>query len=224
MRSGQASSAEQTQTHPRPKSEVIEVGKGPICIFGGAFDPVHVGHLIVAQDTREKKGFDKVLFVPCNLPPTKQDTIASAEDRINMLRLATDGDSAFEVSDIELRRGGRSYTVDTLEETRSEFGPQRPLFLLVGMDQLNVIESWHRPERIVELCTILAVPRPGAPPCEIPEMFRERVEVVDARLVDVSSSEIRERLLKGLSVKYLVTGAVADYVYARGLYGAVERG
>jgi nicotinate-nucleotide adenylyltransferase len=200
------------------------VGQDPICVFGGAFDPVHIGHLMVAQDVREKKGFERILFVPCNLPPTKESTGASAEERIDMLSLATTPDPAFELSDMEVRREGRSYTVDTLEETRSEFGSGRPIFLLVGMDQLNVIESWHRPERIVQLCTILAVHRPGAPPGEIPEMFRRRVEMVDARLVDVSSSEIRERIRRGLSIKYLVTDAVESYIYERGLYGAAGKG
>ncbi|MFQ5906968.1 MAG: nicotinate (nicotinamide) nucleotide adenylyltransferase, partial [bacterium] len=133
----------------------------PICIFGGAFDPIHIGHLVAAEDVRQKMEFAKIHFIPCNVPATKGSAEASPGDRFEMVKLAIDGNPGFGASDIEIKKGGKSYTIDTLREVSSTFGRRRRIFLLMGVDQLNTIGTWRHPEEIIELCTILAMRRPG---------------------------------------------------------------
>lgn len=192
--------------------------RGSVCIFGGAFDPIHIGHLIVAEDVRVRMNFEKVYFVPCNVPPTKDTAEASPRDRMEMVKLAIKGNSGFEASDIEIRKEGRSYTVDTLREVSKTLGKNKTIYLLMGTDQSNAIESWHRPEEIVKMSTIIAMRRPGFTGKKTPEEFARKVSVIHVRQVDVSSTEIRKRLHLGLSIRYLVTEPVLDYIYSRGLY------
>jgi nicotinate-nucleotide adenylyltransferase len=211
---------EQNQRNPRLKSEDVGLGLDPICIFGGAFDPIHVGHLLVAEDVAAIKRAARVLFIPCNAPPTKEKTAASAEERLDMVRLAVKGNPMFDVSDTEVKRGGISYTVDTLRELRSSYGAERELCLLVGMDQLNVIEGWRDPGEIVKMARILVVGRPGYEESGIPAELTAKVEIVNSRQIEVSSTEIRNRLRKGKPVRYMVTEPVLEYIYEHSLYGA----
>jgi nicotinate-nucleotide adenylyltransferase len=211
---------EQSQRNPRLKSEVDCVGRDPICIFGGAFDPIHIGHLLIAEDVRVKKDMARVLFIPCSKPPTKEETEAGAQERLEMVRIAAEGNPFFEVSDIEVIRGGVSFTVDTLRSVRKEFGPERQIYLLMGMDQLNAIESWREPDEIVKMCTILALDRPGWKGRNVPADLASSVEKVDALQIDISSSMVRERLRSGQSVRYMLTKGVLEYIFSKGLYGA----
>jgi len=198
------------------------VTQDPICIFGGAFDPIHIGHLIVAEDVRQKMDLPGIRFVPCNVPPTKESADASAGDRLEMVKLAIEGNSCFEASDTEIKREGRSYTVDTLREVSSRFGRNRPIYLLMGVDQLNTMESWRHPEVIIQLCTILAMRRPGFTPRKIPKKFMQKINLIGVRQVDISSTEVRKRLYQGLSARYLVPGAVLEYICRNGLYRGKE--
>jgi nicotinate-nucleotide adenylyltransferase len=183
-------------------------------ILGGTFDPVHLGHLRAAEAVRESLSLERVVFVPAARPPHRPEPVASGLDRFAMVALATAHHPAFAASDQELRRGGRSYSVDTLEAIATAH-PGRSLVLILGSDALRDLPSWHRVERVRELARIATVERPGSGTQDLPGMEIERVE---APLLDVSSTEVRRRLAEGLSVRYLVPESVADYIAKRELY------
>lgn len=194
-------------------------------IFGGSFDPVHYGHLILAEQCREQCELDEVWFVPARQPPHKTARHLSPEKaRLEMLELATAGHEAFRVSDIELRREGLSYTVDTLQQLHDE-GPQRELFFLIGGDSLFDLPHWREPDRIAELATIVAVNRAGRRLPERSELeqllgpsLAARIKLVTMPAVDLSSTDIRARVQQGRSIRYLVPRAVEQYILEHGLY------
>ncbi|MFW6084192.1 MAG: nicotinate-nucleotide adenylyltransferase [Gemmatimonadota bacterium] len=178
-----------------------------IGIFGGAFDPPHVGHKIVAMDLVEALELDRLLVVPTARPPHRT-TAWPAETRFAFARAAFAGDPRIEVSDLELRRDGPSYTVDTLERVRAVH-PDARLFLVVGRDQYEGFGDWHRPERIVDLAELIVMRRDGrAPRVDGRFPFRR----VDVTRVDLSSTEVRDRLAEGRSVRYLVPETIRDTV------------
>lgn len=184
-------------------------------VFGGTFDPVHVGHLSIAQAALECVPLDRVIFVPARRSPLKdRGPFASEEDRLAMLRLATADEPRFEVSTVELDRPGISYTVDTLEALAGE----GVLYLVMGADAAGGFERWRRPERIRELATLLVASRPGAP--TPPE--RQGVVVFDAPCLDISSRELRTRSARGRSLRYLVPEAALQYLEGHGLYRPTE--
>jgi len=184
-------------------------------VFGGTFDPVHVGHLSIAQAALECVPLDRVVFVPTRRSPLKdRGPLASEEDRLAMLRLATADEPRFEVSTVELDRPGISYTVDTLEALAGE----GVLYLVMGADAADKFERWRRPERIRELATLLVASRPGAP--TPPE--RPGVVVFDAPCLDISSRELRARSARGRSLRYLVPEAAVRYLEGHGLYRPTE--
>lgn len=176
-------------------------------IFGGTFDPPHVGHTIVAMDLVEALELDRLLVVPVAHPPHRA-TAWPAETRLAFARTAFAGDPRIEVSDLELRRSGPSYTVDTLEQIRAAH-PDARLFLVVGRDQYEEFGDWHRPERIVELAELVVMRRNGLAP---PHDGRFPYRSVDVTRVDLSATEIRERLAEGRSIRYLVPGAIHEAV------------
>ncbi|MCD6308451.1 MAG: nicotinate-nucleotide adenylyltransferase [Candidatus Latescibacteria bacterium] len=180
-----------------------------IGIFGGTFDPVHNGHLIIAAALHERAGLDTVLFVPSARPPHKGSDIRfSAEERLHMLMLAVEGDPRFSISDIELRREGPSYTIDTIREIKRSLDNDTDVLFIVGMDNLYEIGMWKDPKGIVDECRILAARRVCDADGDVPEWLMRRVTVVDAPLVEISSSDIRKRLREGRSIRYLVPGVV----------------
>ena len=182
-----------------------------IGVFGGTFDPVHVGHLAIALAALESVPLDRVLFVPVRRSPLKdRDPTASIADRVTMLETAIASEPRFAISRAELEREGVSYTVDTLEELR----PQGDLFLILGSDALADLSRWRAPDRIRELATILVAARPGAP--EPDAMHRARA--FDAPRIDISSRELRARVARGMSLRYLVPDAVWEHIKKRGLY------
>lgn len=189
-----------------------------IGVLGGTFDPPHVGHLIAAVDAYESLKLDRLIFIPTASQPHKTATpaIASAKDRLEMLRLAVGTDRRFEVSDREIERGGLSYTVDTLETLRREH-PDAELVLIVGMDALASFDRWKNPDRILELAGLAIVARNGDPTTSA--RVDRNVTVVGSRQVDVSSTEIRKRLSEGKSVRGFVAESVEAYIAARNLYG-----
>jgi nicotinate-nucleotide adenylyltransferase len=198
--------AETTRRAGRQEEALTRVG-----VFGGTFDPVHVGHLAIALSALESVPLDRVLFVPARRSPLKdRDPIASAADRVAMLESAIASEPRFALSPVELERDGASYTVDTLEALRKE----GELFLIVGSDALAELSRWRAPDRIRELATILVASRPGAP--EPDPMHGARA--FDAPRLDISSRELRARAARGRSLRYLVPDAVWEHITNRGLY------
>jgi nicotinate-nucleotide adenylyltransferase len=189
-----------------------------IGVFGGTFDPPHVGHLLLASDAREALGLDNLIFVPAATQPFKihAPAVASPQDRLEMVRLAVADDANYTVDDTEIARKGLSFTVDTLEHL-SKKHPRAELFLLLGEDALAGVEQWRNPGRIRELATLAMMRRTGSegPPVA---PIATGVKAVSTRRVDVSSTEIRERLRAGKSIKGFVPESVEQFIEARGLY------
>jgi nicotinate-nucleotide adenylyltransferase len=196
-------------------------------IYGGSFDPVHFGHLLLAECCREQCGLDQVWFVPASVPPHKQlGAIASAAARVDMLKLAIGGHEAFVVSTIETERGGVSYTVDTLESVRRQ-QPEAELFFLMGADSLADFSTWREPARICELAAPIVVRRAGTaepdyavlgplvPAARLEAIRRLRVEMP---VIDLSASDLRRRVAASLSIRYRTSRAVEKYIEANGLY------
>lgn len=187
-------------------------------ILGGTFNPIHIAHLLVAEQVAEARRLDKVLFIPACTPPHKDSPdIAPAEDRYRMTALATESNPRFEVSRIELDRPGRSFTKDTLQELL-ELYPGSDLFYVIGSDAVAELSTWREPELVLELAQFLVAMRPGHDLARLEERFRESVEIVHVSGLDVSSTEIRDRVRKGLSIRYLVPENVEKYIAQTGLY------
>jgi len=180
-----------------------------IGLFGGTFDPVHIGHLVIAGSVYEVKGLDTVIFIPSACPPHKgRDILFNAEERLRMLSLAVEDDPRFEVSDNELKRQGSSYTIDTIREMKSQFPSGAELFFIVGMDNLYEIELWKDPLDIVSEIRILAAKRVCDKTRDIPGWLLKNVEIVNVPLIEISSSDIRKRISDGKSIRYLVPDKV----------------
>jgi len=197
-----------------------------IGIMGGTFNPVHNGHLIIAEDIREKAKLDKVLFIPSGQPPHKPDSeVAAAEHRYEMVRLAVASNRNFEASRIELDREGYTYTVNTLLELREKYGQNTGIYFIIGADVVHELKTWREYEKVFTLCEFIAVLRPGydekALEDTIYQLERENgavIHTVTSRLVDISSTDIRERCRGGKSIRYLVPEAVEEYISRNGLY------
>jgi nicotinate-nucleotide adenylyltransferase len=186
-------------------------------VFGGSFDPVHLAHLILAEQCREQARLDRVLFVLAPRPPHKlEKSITPYRHRREMLELAIAGYPAFQISDLERDRTGPSYTVDTLRELR-QAQPGDEFFLIVGSDSLRDLPMWREPEGIAKLATLLVVERPDAPaPAELGVPFQ--VQRITSPLVAISSTDIRQRVQAGRSIRYLTPRAVECYIETHGLY------
>jgi nicotinate-nucleotide adenylyltransferase len=191
-------------------------------IFGGAFDPIHNGHLLLTQQCREQCQLDEVWFVPTKIPPHKKaGSLSPDEARVEMLKLATAGRSDFVVSEIELNREEISWTVDTLTLLRDE-RPEDELFFLIGADSLRDFSSWKEPETIAELATVVAVNRGEASLDELtaslkPELSAS-VRLVTMPGISISATDLRSRVSSGKSIRYLVPRAVEEFILARKLY------
>lgn len=187
-------------------------------ILGGTFNPIHVAHLSIAEQVGEARGLEKVLFIPARIPPHKgSPDIAPAEDRYRMTVLATESNPRFEVSRIELDRSGTSFSKDTLQELR-EMYPGTELYYIIGSDAVAELPTWREPDLVVKLARLLVVKRPGFDLTPFAERFGENVETVDVSESDVSSTEIRERTRRGLSIEQLVPPNVEQYIRKNGLY------
>ena len=192
-------------------------------LFGGSFNPPHIGHLLVAVDAYEALGLDKLIIMPAAANPLKGKSPGGAShvQRLQMTQLAFAGDRRFEVSDMEIGRGGLSYTVDTLEELAQKYEGAE-LILVLGMDSLATFRHWVRPERIKELARFGVLTRTAvsqnALENEIGSELPDGAMLVTARRVDVSSSEIRERVRAGKSIKGFVAESVEEFILAAELY------
>ncbi len=188
---------------------------GAVVVFGGTFDPVHTGHLIIAEHAADALACQAVTWMPAGVPPHKRGVqVSAAADRLAMLHRAVDGNERFQVSDFELNRPAASYTIDTVRHLRAAGAPE--VILLIGADSLRDLPSWMEPEALVTEARLLVVPRPGIRPDDTP--FAERVEWLAAPLMQISASVIRARVRRGASIRYLVPDPVADYIASHDLY------
>lgn len=200
-----------------------------IGLLGGTFDPVHFGHLILAETARDTLRLDKVYFVPAADPPHKMgNVIARAENRLAMLRMAIEDNEAFEISLIDVSRKGPDYTADMLEIARKKLlQPGDDLWFLMGLDSMIDFPNWHQPERIRQLARLAAATRPGFDidwtPLEkaLPGISHE-VTLLPMPGVDIASNNIRRRILHGSSIRYLVPECVRQYIIKQGLYRYVR--
>jgi nicotinate-nucleotide adenylyltransferase len=199
-----------------------------IGLFGGSFNPVHVGHLIASRAVAEQLRLDAIYLIPAALPPHRMPkNLAPAEHRLEMLRLAVQGEPLFEVSDYEIRRPGPSYTILTVEEFRRRLGEAAELFWILGADSLAELANWYEATRLVELCRVVTAARPGWDQPDLSGLVQRfspvQVEHIKAGVlltprIDISASEIRRRVAEGLSIRYLVPQMVADYIARNNLY------
>lgn len=179
-------------------------------MLGGTFDPLHVGHLVVAQDVSERLDLDRLLVVPAGRPPHRE-AVLPARTRLHLVREAFAGDDRIEVSPMEVRREGTSFTVDTLAAIVESRSPA-DLFCVVGVDQLGEFGTWHRPDRILELARLVVMARGGVEPDEVDVPTGVEFRSVDVTRIDVSGSRIRRRLDEGRPVRYLVPEAIRESV------------
>jgi nicotinate-nucleotide adenylyltransferase len=196
-------------------------------IFGGTFDPVHIGHLILAEQAREQASLDAVWFIPAPRPPHKEEAaLTRFEQRVEMLQLATAGNPSFRIDEVEKERSGPSYTAKTLEELTGRH-PGAEFFLLVGSDTLADLPNWRDPARVLELAALAVMARPGHALLTTADLRRRlhlppeaRVELltVTTPLFEVSSHDLRGRVAAGRSIRYLVPRAVECYIHEKRLY------
>ncbi len=191
-------------------------------ILGGTFDPIHEGHLAAARVAMDCAHLDRVLFIPGALPPHRGPAVAGAEHRLEMSRLATEGEPGFEVSEIEIRRGGKSYTSDTVRELKRLY-PDDELFLILGWDAARLFRSWHEPDVIRRLATVVVVRRPGTPPPDAKLLQAAGLDPARTLLCmghtpDISGSALREAIALGKPVSDSLRPAVERYVAEQKLY------
>jgi nicotinate-nucleotide adenylyltransferase len=217
------------------------VSTGPVGIFGGTFDPIHHGHLRLAEEVAESAKLGEVRFMPSGTPPHRTRPGADAADRLAMARLAVAGNPRFSVDDRETRRAGPGYTVDTLTELRSELGVSRPLALLLGADAFLELATWHRWRALFDLAHIVVAYRPGFPidtwQARMPEPLAHEyaarhmhqplavhlapaggIAAVSMTGLDISATFVRNAVASGASARYLLPDSVLDYIRSRGLY------
>jgi nicotinate-nucleotide adenylyltransferase len=183
-----------------------------IGILGGTFNPPHIGHLILAQEVAERLSLDKIFFIPTNIPPHKESHNVKGRDRLNMVKIAITGDKRFQVSDVEIKRGGISYTIDTVRELKAKF-PKSEFYLIVGSDLANDFPTWRYFEGLKKAVRIVVAKRRA-----YPLKRRDRFIMLNIVQMGISSSHIRGLIKKGFPPKYLVPDSVAEYIEKHKLY------
>lgn len=206
-------------------SSVTRVG-----ILGGTFDPIHYGHLVIAEDARVALQLEKVLFIPAREPPHKtKGSYSPFRDRVRMTELAIAGNPHLELCLIEAKRPGPSYSVDTLRELQATLGPGAELYFIVGMDSLSSILTWHQPKELISLCRLVVAERAGYQ-VDVSELgralrgLRERMVLIDTPELSISSTDLERRVRCGLPIRYQVPPDVEGYVREHGLYAGESRG
>jgi len=196
-----------------------------IGVMGGTFDPIHKGHLIVADEARTCLDLAVVLFVPAGQPWLKMDSpISSAEHRVNMVRLAIANKPHFKLSTVEVERPGSTYTVDTMAELQAQLGAENDLYFILGWDNLAGLPRWKEPSRLITMCHLFAVPRPGYPRPDLKALealipgLSQWLILMDKPKIDISASDIRARVAKGLPISHLVPEPVERYIRQHRLY------
>ena len=195
-------------------------------IIGGTFDPIHVGHLLVAENARVSMEMEEVVFIPTGQPWMKSGrALTPAHHRMNMVRMAIASNSFFRASSMEIDRPGPTYTVDTLREMRQELDGEDDLYFILGSDSSEKFHQWKEPEEVLRLCTIVTMPRTGSQNHHLSGIDQSgfgKVVFLKGPMVDISGTEIRRRVSLGLSVRYLVPDEVEHYIRRYGLYGDGE--
>jgi len=185
-------------------------------IFGGTFDPIHHGHLITAQSVREIRDLDKIIFIPSFISPHKADVnSASPEHRMNMLKLAVEGIDFFEVSDYEINKEGISYTIDTISEYKNKYDA---LEFIIGYDNIFKFHTWKDPDEIMKLTKVLVLKRKSSKPHPFDDKYVEQATFVQTRGIEISSTDIREKVIQAMPIHYLVPEKVKEYIYSFNLY------
>ncbi len=194
--------------------------------MGGTFNPIHNGHLIIAEDVREQFHLDRVLFIPSGQPPHKPDTeVINAQYRYEMVRMAVESNPFFEASRIEVDRNGLTYTINTLQELKRTYGEGVDLYFIIGADVAGELVTWREFRQVFQMCEFIAILRPGHDKLAFENTieknrkdFGVRIWQAQSRLVDISSSDIRKRCERDESIKYLVPDNVEEYIRRSGLY------
>ena len=194
-----------------------------IGVLGGTFDPIHIGHLVIAEEARIKLGFNEVLFVPAGQPWRKLDrNITPADQRVEMVRRAIADNPHFKLCTLEVERPGPSYTVDTLTMLQKQLGSKASLFFILGRDTLAELPLWKEPKKEVQLCRLVVPPRLGSKDLRhlgtaIPGLL-DKVIQLDMPVIGISSAEIRQRIAQGLTIRYLVPAEVEKYIIEQKVY------
>jgi nicotinate-nucleotide adenylyltransferase len=191
-----------------------------IGLFGGTFDPVHNGHLIIAEYLRDELELEEIWFIPAKIHPLKDNrNITPEEHRVRMLELAVADNPLFRVSRVELERESVSYTIDTIETLLKQYAHLNPRFyFFIGMDNVNELYRWKRPDDILRKCQVVAFGRPGFTPHEEAKKFLPYIKFVHVPLLEISSTFVRQRIREGRSVRYLIPDAVWRYIDEKQLY------
>lgn len=185
-----------------------------IGILGGTFNPIHLGHLILAEQAHDRLSLDKVIFIPTYLPPHKSGKgVLSAEHRLNMVKLATKGNPHFEVSDVEIQREGKSYSIDTLKHIKEKY-PESKIYFLIGQDIVSDLKTWKDIDEVLKLAVFVVFNRKGYPQVESEVPCRS----LEMPVIDVSSTFLRKNIRSGHSVKYLLPDAVEKYLEKEKLF------
>jgi nicotinate-nucleotide adenylyltransferase len=198
-----------------------------IGVLGGTFDPVHLGHISMAEEARDALGLNQVILVPAGQPMSKPNRpITPAGHRLKMLRLALKDKYHLTVSAIETERTGPSFTVDTITALRQKYGVKAEIYFILGWDSLEQLPEWREPARLINICWLAAVPRPGCPQPNLEELeikipgISKKVVFLEKPNIDISATDIREQAAKGKSIDGLVPGPVAEYIKKHKLYQA----
>ncbi len=193
-------------------------------IMGGTFNPIHYGHLVTAEVVRDRFKLDRVIFVPSYHTPYKgRIHPASSRHRYKMAKLAIENNDYFSVSDIEIKKGGKSYTRDTMKEFKKSFGKETKLFFITGADAIAQMPRWKRAKELSTLCEFIAASRPGFKLRRLPVKYQRHTHLIEVPALAISSTDIRGRLKKGETIKYLLPEDVEKYIYKYRLYGSKPR-
>jgi nicotinate-nucleotide adenylyltransferase len=196
-----------------------------IGVLGGTFDPVHRGHIMMADEAMKSLGLSEVILVPAGQPISKmKERLTPAEHRLQMLRLAVAEKPYLRVSTMEMERPGPSYTVDTITELRKKYGSKDELLFIMGWDSLAQLPNWREPDRIISMCSLVAVPRPGFPRPDL-KIIEKKIPGISKRVVflekpraDISATDIRKKVARGESIDHLVPAPVVEYIKKNKLY------
>ena len=189
-----------------------------VCLFGGTFDPPHIGHLLIAQTVFEAENFDKILFIPAFTPPHKND-ITPMNYRVEMVKIAISDNPNFEYSDVDIVRKGVSYTIDTIIDIKKKSGLKNDeVYYLIGSDSLIDLKNWKDPKKILKECNVIVAIRPGFRPSDIPHWILQEVHFANIPRFELSSSKIRSRWVKDLTIRYMVTLPIWEYINKNKLY------
>ena len=191
-----------------------------ICLFGGTFDPPHIGHLLIAQTICEEEQFEKIIFIPSLNPPHKTKRIISPVNlRVEMLKSAIKSNPHFEISEIEIQRGGTSFTIDTIQSYKKEFNIARnEIYFLMGSDSLREFHTWKDPQKILKECHVIVALRPGFKLSSIPNWILHNIQFANIPQFEVSSSTIRNRWKENKTIRYMVTQPVWEFINSHNLF------